>query len=305
MEDKITCPNSECATNTSNAVSFIASLQDEKFYVKKGYYTTKYNHQPVPRYKCKYCGRYFSSHTSRETYRQHKPHINEAAFKLLASAVTMRRAAKILGVAKLTIERKFHYLAARSLAAHTEFLNSGAIKTSYVQFDEMETYEHTKCKPLSVALAIRPKKNPEKTPFIIDISVAKMRCKGKLAGISKKKYPEWNEDNREECCKEVMQAVRKVAKPDITIASDAKKAYPNIIKSVLPNAKIEQYPSRAKAREFDPLFMLNHTAARIRADLSRMRRRTWACTKKWENLLSHLYIYIAWNNGYKISWNFS
>jgi hypothetical protein len=37
----------------------------------------------------------------------------------------------------------------------------------------------------------------------------------------------------------------------------------------------------------------------IRADLSRMARRTWSTTKRAERLQDHLDIYIAFNNGYE------
>ena len=101
-----------------------------------------------------------------------------------------------------------------------------------------------------------------------------------------------------------MKSVKLVAMKGVTIASDAKKSYPNIIKNIIPHAIVAQYVSRKSMDKNDPLFRLNHTAAKLRADLSRMRRRTWACTKKWENLQKHLYIYIAWNNKYKLDWNF-
>jgi hypothetical protein len=213
--------------------------------------------------------------------------------------VTLRRSAILLGVAKKTVERKFEFIANISKKSHEEFLIQKENKTSYVQFDEMETYEHSKCKPLSISLAVRAK-----TGDIIDARVAFMNCKGKLASISRKKYPLWNVDNRQIINKEVMETKKLVSKKNITVASDAKKSYPNIIKSIMPHADVIQFSSRKAMSKSDPLFRLNHTAAKIRADLSRMRRRTWACTKKWENLQKHLYIYIAWNNGYNLNLNF-
>ena len=122
------------------------------------------------------------------------------------------------------------------------------------------------------------------------------------SSVTKNKYPDnnlcWNEDNRAEISKKVFETVKTIAKTDITIACDKKTTYPNIIKSVLPNARIQTHKRGIGKKEFDPIFKLNHIAAKIRADLSRMRRRTWAITKKWENLQKHLYIYIAWNNKY-------
>jgi len=298
--DKITkCPNLDCPTNKSNSVNFIVSPSEEKFYIKKGYYKTKYNHQAVPRYQCKHCKVTFSTHTFRKTKNQKKPHVNEMVFKLLSSGNTLRRTAKLLGIAKKTVERKFQFVSELAKKAHEEFLEKEENKTSYVQFDEMETYEHTKCKPLSISLAVRAKNGG-----IIDAQVAYMKCKGKLAAVSQKKYPYWNLDTRKQTTLRVMESVKKVSRSFLTVASDKKRTYPNLIQKVLPHASIDQYESRQAMTKKDPLFRLNHTAARIRHDLSRMRRRTWATTKKAENLQKHLYLYLAWNNKYQISWNF-
>ena len=294
------CPNPNCPTNKSQAINFIVWDDGKKFYIKKGYYKTKHNHQPVPRYQCKHCKVTFSTHTFRETKNQKKPHINEQAFKLISSGVTLRRAAKILGVAKKTIERKFEFISRLAKEAHEEFLKKEVNKTSYVQFDEMETYEHTKCKPLSISLAVRAKNGD-----IIDAQVALMRCKGKLAPISRAKYPYWNRDNRNSTTQRVMRSVKKVSKKFITVACDAKRVYPSLVQKIIPNAEVLQFASRKSMIKDDPLFRLNHTAAKVRADLSRMRRKTWATTKRLENLQKHLYIYIAWNNKYSIGWNYS
>jgi len=288
MYNKIAkCPNLNCKHHKGST---------DKFYIKKGKFKTKYNHQWVNRYKCKSCGRNFSSHSFKDTFRQHKPYVNIEIFKLINSGVTLRRIAKILNIAKKTVERKFNFLAQKSLILHEKFILSGEMNTSYVQFDEMETLQGNKKRPLSISLAIRAK-----TGQIIDARVAKMRLKGRLA----KKYLEnikyWNEDNRKEITKNVFKVVKVISKENITIASDMKKSYPNIIKSIIPNAEIKVHKRRVEKKEFDPMFRLNHIAAKIRADLSRMRRRTWAITKKWQNLQKHLYIYIAWNNGYEMN----
>ena len=46
---------------------------------------------------------------------------------------------------------------------------------------------------------------------------------------------------------------------------------------------------------FDPLFSINHTFAMMRANISRLNRRTWNTTKKLSALVDHLSIY-AWRH---------
>ncbi len=103
-----------------------------------------------------------------------------------------------------------------------------------------------------------------------------------------------------------------IARESLTVATDGLRLYGPPIKGVPPNARHEghvdgrnkkkqqqQAPQGKGKQPFDPLFRLNHTCAKIRADLSRMaRRRTWATTKRMWPLQNHLDIYIAYTNGY-------
>ena len=40
---------------------------------------------------------------------------------------------------------------------HQRALNEGELTTSYLQVDEMETFEHTRRKPYNIAIGVRPK----------------------------------------------------------------------------------------------------------------------------------------------------
>lgn len=51
-----------------------------------------------------------------------------------------------------------------------------------LQFDESETIEHTKCKPLNIAIVTNERHQ------VLSMKVAVMPAKGKLAVISRKKY---------------------------------------------------------------------------------------------------------------------
>ena len=93
-----TCPNTECGATG-------------KFFIKKGYFKTKWNAQPVSRYRCKKCGKFFSSHTLRPTVGQKKPHLNHEIYKLYASGITQKRLAQVLGCNPKTVARKVLFIA--------------------------------------------------------------------------------------------------------------------------------------------------------------------------------------------------
>ena len=285
------CPVESCHSHTMTGV---------RTYSKNGYFVTRHNHQPVPRYRCRVCGKNFSAHTGKPTYRQKKPALNSVIYGLYSSGMTLRRMAVVLKVDKKTVTRKFIFLAVAARAHHEAQLAEGALRTTYVQFDELETYEHTKLKPLSVALAVRVK-----TGQIIAACVASMPANGHTAARSRELYGS-RPDHRQEARRAVMEAVRLCQGNRLTVASDAHRSYPNIISAAVPDADIRVYArvdalaQNRRTRPRDPLFAVNHACAMLRADVSRLARRTWVTSKRAEGLQRHLDLYLAWNNGYKL-----
>lgn len=261
------CPNPQCAQH-QNPV--------DDFCINRGSYVTKHDRQQVPRYQCKTCRKTFGSRRFSTTAGQHKPGVNDQLAKLLSSGVTFRRCAILLKIARLTVSRKFKFMARAARQAHLDFLAAGKLKSGYVQFDEMETYERTKLKPISIALAVRAR-----TGQIISARVAAMNCHGRMAGVSQRLYGN-RFDTRERACRNVLKAVKSVAKELVTVATDGKLAYAPLIRQEIPGSshKVVVGGRKRVPGAPDPLFRLNHTCAKIRADLSRMARKTWATTKR-------------------------
>lgn len=264
------------------------------FYAKQGYYITKHNHQPVPRYKCKRCGANFSAHTFSETYRQHKPELNQSVFAVLCSGMTFRRSAKVFKVSRNTVTAKFHWLAAKAKRLHVLAMQGNDRPPKEVEFDEMETYQASRLNMLSISMAV-----DRTSGHILDARVALMLPKGHLARLYPNAWRRWNKDTRKQATQSVLRRVGRLSTSDVLIRCDGKVQYPPLIKAQIKGAKIEickRDPAHPEDWRITSYF--NHVAAKIRADLARMRRRTWAHTKKWQNLQKHLYLYIAWQNGY-------
>lgn len=283
------CPNPQCTEHKNPT---------EGFFIKKGYYKPKHNHQPVPKYLCKTCKKYFSTSTFKEDKGQHRPELNQELFKLLVSGVSQRRAAKITGCSKRTVDKKLKYLALQSEKQHFEATKNKTFETSCIQVDELETYEHTKCKPLSVAIAVR-----HKTGEILGMEVGKMPAKGTLASIGATRYG-WTTDERPRVFNRLMLRIRPIVKSTITFKSDSHSSYSKWITAHFPHATMEKFvrpklPAGSK-KPFDPLFKVNNTCAKLRNDLARLGRKTWCSTKSQRSLQNHLWLYIAWNNGYHI-----
>lgn len=150
--------------------------------VRFGQFKRKGSRTPIQRYLCRSCEMTFSDATTQFEFRQKKRKINLPLFELMVSNVSMRRAAQLIHIDQKTVARRFNYFAAVAELHHKEFLKNRPSSTA-VQFDDMETSEHSKLKPLSIPLMV-----DEKEREILSYAVAQMPAKGKLASISRKKY---------------------------------------------------------------------------------------------------------------------
>ena len=292
------CPNEQCENFNRSAKHTRA-----RFYVREGKFITQWNHQPVPRYHCKACGKYFSSHTFRSTFLQKRPDLNSQVYRLYCSGTTQRRIAKELGCNLKTVVRKFLFMAREARKAHERMLASNADSVDEVQFDEMESFEHTRLKPVSIALAVSGDGKQ-----IIDAQVGTLHYKGRLAALALRKYGK-RQDTSKQARGSTLQSVAQVSKPQLKIVTDAKPSYSQELKENFQDCahvavanrrnqiQYAQNPTRRKNID-DPLFWLNHVAARIRHDVSRMMRKVWTTTKRIDRLEAHLNLFIAYYNGY-------
>lgn len=258
--------------------------------IKFGSFRRKSDQKYISRFRCRDCSKTFSLATLDPCLHQKKRHLNRIIVSLLTSGVSQRRCAKILAINTKTVVRKFMFMGSAALIE----LNSMHYlwpKAQVIQFDDLETFEHTKCKPLSVTLAVE-----EKSRRILGFNVCSMPAKGKIARIALKKYGP-RKDDRSQARKELFQQVKPYVVDNVLIKSDQNPHYPIDVKTYFPNSEHIAYKGRRgcivgqgelKKIGFDPLFSLNHTCAKLRADINRLFRRTWCTTKKLERLRLHI-----------------
>ena len=252
----------------------------------------------IRRFRCFECKRTFSEATTTHEFRQRKRSINETLFSLLASNKSMRRSALMTRVARKTVDRRLVYFAKVSTDYQKRLLNNLSPVTK-IHFDDMETSEHTKMKPISIPLVVE---HPSRLVLAFDI--ASMPAKGLLAKRSQKKYGK-RKDERPHAWRNVLTKAAEISVSDVSITSDSHKCYPQLIRKFVPGANHTQVKGRRgcvagqgelKVGGWDPLFSLNHTAAMFRANICRLIRRTWCTTKIPERLKHHIGLYVMWHN---------
>lgn len=279
------CPNKSCKNHQSSVDKF----------VRKGHFYIKCLNQYVRKFQCRSCMKVFSSRTFKIDYRHKRMDKNLLFVKMLIEGNSIRGISRMIGLTYKNTYNKFLWF--RSLVEEEKKKLSYQAKK--LQIDELETFHHTKCKPLSVVMIVNEKHQ------LLEAKVAEMPAKGKLAAFSRKKYG-YRKDERKEKISEALRSVKeKLKHPPVLIESDASPAYPNQVARYFSGVKFIQYNQSKKEKhrlnlhetlhkkKFDPLFAVNHKCALLRRRLSRLARRTWCTTKKPENLQLHLDIFMV------------
>ena len=250
------------------------------------------------RFRCSECAKTFSQASFQTCYRQRKRSVNPLVFQSLVSGESQRRIAILLRINRKTVVRKMKFLGIMAYLAHQESLKAFP-PSQEVEFDDLETFEQSKLKPLSVPILIETGSRR-----ILGFRVGRMPAKGLLVARSLKKYGP-RDDDRKSMRGSLFSELRPFLSENVIVKSDENPHYPGDIKKFFPKGEHRTFKGRRgcvvgqgelKAGGFDPLFSLNHSFAMLRANVNRLFRRTWNTTKKPECLALHIALYIFYHN---------
>ena len=272
----------------------------QKLATKRGTYLRKSDSKLIQRFFCKECAKSFSEQTLRIDYRHRKRRSNQIIFRLLCSGVSQRRCAMIVGVKPEAISRRVQRYG-RVAEQNLKIYRKSRKEVENLVFDELETFEHSKCKPLTVPIAVE-----DKSRKILAISVGQIAAKGHLSRIALKKYG-YRKCHRKKVLHDIFSDLKYCCTSKLTIKSDQSHHYPKMVRQYFKNAKYIRYKGRRgcivgqgelKRGGFDPLFSLNHSYAMFRDNLKTLSRRTWCTAKRLEGLRHLLFMYAWFHNLY-------
>ena len=260
-------------------------------------YKRKCDQTKVTQYRCVGCKLTWTHGTDTLEKRQRLRSVNRSLGPLLVSGVSMRRSAKLLGINRKTVARRISYLASKARLELSAVSITGPIPEIFL--DELITFEHTRCKPLAVCMAVSKERK------ILAFSVSSMPPIGKhLKKISLRKYgPRPN--HRKKGLASCLEQIQRYAGPTTRFISDEEQSYRTLIERMYPGHAHQTHPSKRaviaglgelKDHSYDPLFSINHTFAMLRANIARLARRTWVTTKKASRLEEFIQIYAGFHN---------
>ncbi len=283
------CPHTDCRAHRRPVPDF---------FVREGFYHPLCRSHPVPRFRCRLCERGFSRQTFRADRRQKKPSINAACLDLMVACVGLRQAARVLRVARRTVERRFAWLARHAVDFQANRLAAARLPGPF-QLDELESFEANRFQPVTVPVLIE-----RSSLFIVATAVGPLRRKGRLTPQQRRRRAEHEArhgrrpSQSRRAVHEVLARLRAVT-PDaaVILESDHKPLYGRLGRDLLGHRFLWRTHSASARRDRrNPLFPINHTNARLRHFLARLRRRTWCVTKKRACLQAHLAIATLWSN---------
>ena len=286
------CPYRSCANHLD---------PQPKFCVRFGSFKPKCRAQPVPRFRCKSCGRTFSRQTFRADFRDRKPHLNAQLFGLITSGVGIRQSARRVGLSLRCAELKL-----RKMGRHLRRLNlnlrSGFESEASFHFDELETYEGQRnARPLSIPVLIE-----SNTRFIVWAESAPIRPRGSMTPKRLKAIQE--SESRHGIRKDMSRrSVRRTlhrgaelatSSEKVVLQTDEKSSYPRISRRVFGTARLKHVKTNSKLvrATWNPLFAINHEEAVMRDLMGRLRRESWLVSKKRRFLDLALHFHIAYRN---------
>ena len=216
----------------------------------------------------------------------------------IASSTAQRRIAIKHGCARNTVARKIAFLAERARVKTKAWLASQEPFTK-LQWDELITFEHTRLKPLSVAVMAC-----EQGRSVLGFRVAQIPASGLIAQRSREKYgPRRNLSGYAR--RDLLKSLAPHIAAQATVTCDEHPRYREELEAALTGVNVIQHRSvrgsltvqgELKRTGWDPLFTINHTLAMLRDNIKRLTRRTWCTTKRQSALEDVIAIYVHFHN---------
>ncbi len=285
------CPHIDCEAHLEPACY-------TRFFVCKGFYRPKCRAHPVPRFRCRRCGRGFSRQTFRMDYCDNKPHLNVLLFKLLASGLGLRQTGRVLVLSRRCVELK-----ARKVSKHLRLLNRNLTRQfpcgSRFMVDELETFEGIRATlPVAVPFLIE-----SRSLFVVATDVATLRPRGPMtpsrrrAIASAQRQFGPRQDRSRSALQRVFRRLRYLTQdlPHVEVHTDAKLVYRGLIERCLSGRERHVVTAVADAAETKVLQPINTLHGIARDLVGRLRRKSWLVSKQRRFLRLQPHLFTAWS----------
>ncbi len=288
------CPRSDCPSHAGASFRFRL----------RGCFQRRCDRRSVQRFVCLSCSRGFSEQSFRLDYRLKRPELLARFFLDRVSKVTHRQSARNHACSRSTEERHFQRLSQHCAAFHSARLAEASARGGLGEvflLDELETYEqHRTQRPVTVPVMIE-----RASGFVLDVRVGALAARvrpGQTKHFRPARQLEREGARKSESrqvVKEAFERLREVSSKQgmICVLTDEKPTYAQLLRELFGERCLHLTTASTRRRDVrNPLWPINHTLARMRDNVSRLVRETWAAAKLRRCLAGQLAIWVCYRN---------
>jgi transposase-like protein len=286
------CPNPKCVHHQS----FLWSA-----WIKKGTALTKKAPGINFKYKCKTCGRNFSSNCFKLDYRHRKIDLFEEVFKSSSQGLSNRSIARNLNVAENTVRNRIKHLSRQSLIRWEQFASHIKLSEA-IAYDGFETFVYSQYDPNNINHAVG-----RNSLYLYDFSYSHLNRKGRMTSEQRKKmqkldrkkgrYPTNRIRVQSLVVFNYLSSINKSSLP-IELYTDEHKIYKLVLKKDMPNHNLHHHTINSKKPRTtaNPLFPINHLDMKLRHFLKSCTRETIGFNKNEMGLIDRYVLFAIQKN---------
>ena len=260
----------------------------------------------VPRFRCKSCGRSFSTQTFRLDYYAKKVVDYRAFERLLASSMSGRALGRHFGLSPDSVQNRADRLSRQALAVHSA-LRARADPRESVVVDGFQSFDRSQFFPNNITLSVAGDSR-----FLLEATHASLRRSGVMTKAQKRRRATLERGARyepsalERSFAEILDQLARDRAPargrPLVLATDRKQEYTrafdrhalgslgsDLVRRVMVS-------SRAARTRANPLFPVNYWDRELRKDQAAHRRETTCHCRNASNGMARFWCYASYHN---------
>jgi transposase-like protein len=283
------CPNPDC--------HFHRQDRERWRFVRAGFFSRQCEPQRIQRYRCRHCGRYFSTQTFSTSYWLRRPQLLLPIAHRLLGCSGIRQIAREFAVSPTTVLGQAARLGRHCLLFHQQMRPKGPIEEP-LALDSFISFEYSQYWPCAFHLAAG-----RESHFFYGFTDSPLRRSGRMTKRQRRRRAELEArlgrpDPR--AVERDVAVLLKTIAPNgqaLTVHTDEHQDYPRAFRDVTHlDIRHETISSRAARTPHNPLFDVNLLDLLIRHGDANHKRETIAFAKRRQAALERLAVLLVWRN---------
>lgn len=298
------CPSRSCPHNQPDTRAV-------RWFVRIGYYINRSDGR-VQRFRCRHCGRSFSTQTFSVEYATHRRVDLKRLVWSLCSASGIRDVAREFGVSEKVILNRVSRLARQAMGLHCRLARHFALSEELVA-DGFESFVGSQYWPNAFTLLVG-----SDSQYLYSVDYAQLRRKGRMTDAQRRRRDALNrqvpvaQGQVERSFTRIVSEMgirwaRSPRKATLTLSTDRHRSYYRVITgdgelraaTTAGTFVHRRIDSRRPRTRNNPLFAVNYFDRELRKDMACHARETVQWSRDVNNAMDRMWLYGVWHNCFK------